>query len=99
MFVKKQLIYSETLGVCRVENIVQLSAVKDGPQREYYVLKPLLDSRQAAYLPVKDHAQVLRELFTEEEARQLKDTRDYRENENLKKAVDYVLKENDKENV
>ena len=28
MFQKKQMIYSETQGVCRVENIVNLSATK-----------------------------------------------------------------------
>ena len=38
MFQKKQYIYSETQGVCIVENIVQLPAGK-GENIPYYVLK------------------------------------------------------------
>ena len=38
MFQKKQMIYSETQGVCRVENIVNLSATKGAPTVAYYVV-------------------------------------------------------------
>ena len=38
MFQKKQMIYSESLGVCQVENIVGLSATKRGETISYYVL-------------------------------------------------------------
>ena len=42
MFQKKQKIYSETQGVCIVENIVQLPAGK-GETLSYYVLKSVFD--------------------------------------------------------
>ena len=45
MFQKKQKIYSETQGVCIVENIVQLPAGK-GVTLPYYVLKSLLDESE-----------------------------------------------------
>lgn len=32
MFEKKQIIYSEALGVCRVDNIVSLSAARGSPE-------------------------------------------------------------------
>ena len=38
MFQKKQIIYSETLGVCVVDNIVSLAASKKEKAVPYYVL-------------------------------------------------------------
>lgn len=93
MFQKKQLIYSEELGVCRVENIVSLSAAREEPSVEYYALKPLFGSKQAAYLPVEGHKQVLRELFTREEAAALQNTEEAKKEGPLKEAIAYVLKE------
>ena len=92
MFQKKQIIYSETIGVCQVDNIIQLSA-KKGEGVPYYVLKSVMDSSKIAYIPVDNHQVVLRELFTREEAENLKDTLQYRKDEKLKEAVEYVLKE------
>lgn len=91
MFQKKQIIYSEKLGACRVENIVQLAASKGDKPIEYYALKPLFGTQQAAYLPVQNHQQMLREIFSYSEARELVGTEVYKQDENLKKAVDYVL--------
>ena len=91
MFQKKQIIYSEKLGVCRVENIVHLAAGRNDRPVDYYALKPLLGTQQAAYLPVINHTQQLRELFTPEEARSLKASEAYQQDEVLKSAIDYVL--------
>ena len=82
MFQKKQMIYSESLGVCQVENIVGLSATKGGETISYYVLKPIFQEEKTSYIPVENHQVTLRELFTEEEA--MKDSL-------LKQAVRYVL--------
>ena len=89
MFQKKQKIYSETQGVCIVENIVQLPAGK-GQTLPYYVLKSILDEK-VSYIPVKNHHVVLRELFTEEEAKELLQNPELEKNVQLKAAVDYVL--------
>ena len=43
MFQKKQIIYSETLGVCVVDNIVSLAASKREKPVPYYVLKPVFE--------------------------------------------------------
>ena len=89
MFQKKQKIYSETQGVCIVENIVQLPAGK-GETLPYYVLKSVMDEK-ISYIPVKNHQVALRELFTEDEARALLQSPELEKNKQLSAAVNYVL--------
>ena len=89
MFQKKQTIYSETQGVCIVENIVQLPAGK-GETLPYYVLKSIMDEK-TSYIPVNNHQVILRELFSEEEARGLLQDPELEKNQQLKAAVEYVL--------
>lgn len=96
MFQKKQMIYSETQGVCRVENIVNLSATKGAPAVAYYVLKPVYTPEKVSYIPVENHKVELRELFTEEEAKALEGTEAAEKDENLKNAIEYVLHRKDK---
>lgn len=91
MFQKKDIIYSEALGVCQVENIVQLSVSKDAPSVAYYVLKPMFSKEKASYIPVENHQVVLREMFSEDEAKELKASEAYKKDSNIKSAVDYVL--------
>lgn len=91
MFEKKQIIYSESLGVCRVDNIVSLSAARGGPGVPYYVLKSVFDASKVSYIPVDNHKVMLREMFTGEEARALAGTEALLEDEHLRRAVEYVL--------
>ena len=89
MFQKKQKIYSETQGVCIVENIVQLPAGR-GETLPYYVLKSIMDEK-VSYIPVENHQVALRELFSLEEAMALSQSPELEKNEQLKAAVNYVL--------
>ena len=91
MFEKKQIIYSETQGVCRVDNIVSLSATKGVPGVPYYVLRSVFDADKVSYIPVDHHQVVLRELFTREEAQALIGTEELERDEKLKEAIEYVL--------
>ncbi len=91
-FQKKQIIYSETQGVCIVDNIVQLPAGK-GEMLPYYVLKSVFDASKVAYIPVANHQVALREIFTEDEARELEKNPELEKNEKLKAAVEYVLQQ------
>ncbi|MBU5232201.1 MULTISPECIES: CarD-like/TRCF domain protein [Agathobacter] len=90
MFQKKQIIYSETLGVCVVDNIVSLAASKREKPVPYYVLKPVFEDK-VSYIPVEHHQVVLRDMFTIKEALELKETEQYEKDKHLKQAVDYVL--------
>lgn len=96
MFQKKQYIYSETQGLCRVENIVQLRRGK-GPEIPYYVLKPVYEDTQVSYIPVHNHQVKLRELFTEEEAAQLAESEEIKKDQKLQAAVDFVLQRKEEE--
>lgn len=91
MFEKKQVIYSESLGVCRVDNIVSLSAARGEPGVPYYVLKSVFDSSKVSYIPVDNHQVKLRELFSVEEAQALAGSRELEQDERLKQAIEYVL--------
>jgi hypothetical protein len=72
MFQKKDYIYSETMGVCRVDDVTNL-AVKHGTPIPYYVLRSVYQKDKVAYIPVEHHAVSLRELITREEALQLQE--------------------------
>lgn len=92
MFEKKQLIYSETQGLCRVENIVQLSGRKNKERSiGYYVLRPLFDKEQTSYIPVEHHRVELRELFSEDEARDILSDEETEKNDKLRRAAKYIL--------
>lgn len=92
MFQKKQYIYSETQGLCRVENIVQLRRGK-GREIPYYVLKPVYEDAQVSYIPVHNHQVQLRELFSEEEAAQLAESEEIKKDQKLQAAVNFVLQQ------
>ena len=66
MFTKKQMIHSETLGICRVDDIVKL-ANKAGDITQYYMLRSVAEGK-VAYIPVENHEVKLRELTEEEKS-------------------------------
>lgn len=90
MFQKKQHIYSETQGACIVDNIVQLPAGK-GETVPYYVLKSVFDATKVSYIPVNNHQVALRELFSAEEALEMKNNPELMKDEKKKAAVEFVL--------
>jgi hypothetical protein len=97
MFEKKQIIYSETQGVCQVDNIVSLSANRGEKGVPYYVLRPMFDTAQVSYIPVDNHQVRLREMFTKEEAQALIGTEEFEKDDKLRKAVEYVLGKEEKD--
>lgn len=92
MFQKNQYIFSETLGVCHVDNITQLSTGKGSPVA-YYVLSPVFAKAGTSYIPVENHQVALREMFTEEEAKAMEQDSNLNLEKNplLKDAIDFVL--------
>lgn len=92
MFEKKQIIYSETMGVCQVDNIVSLSATRGEAGVPYYVLRSLTDKSKVSYIPVDHHQVALREIFTRQEAQAMLGTEELEKNPLLKEAVEYVLR-------
>ena len=89
MFQKKDIIYSETLGVCRIEEITKL-VDKKGDTIMYYGLKSLKEGK-TAYIPVENHSVVLRELINEETARNNRENGYDDRSEIERYEIDYVL--------
>ncbi len=90
MFEKKEILYSETLGVCQVFELIKLPS-KNGEQVPYYGLRSVYDKSKVSYIPVEHHQVQLRPLISYEEAEKLSNTEldDY--NEIQKREIDYVL--------
>ena len=90
MFEKKDIIYSETIGVCRVDDITKLTQ-KKGDTIAYYVLRSVENKEKVAYIPVDKHIVNLRNLIDYDEAKEMKEklTKD---DSSLKKCeINYVL--------
>ena len=70
MFQKKEIIFSETLGVCQVVEVTKLSAKNEEPIL-YYGLRSVADKKKVSYIPVERHQVQLRALISIEEAKRL----------------------------
>lgn len=90
MFEKKEIIYSETLGVCQVAELTKLSE-KNGNQILYYGLKSIYDKNKVSYIPVEEHEVQLRSLISYEDAVRLSEGSKEDLTENEKQEIEYVL--------
>ncbi|MDE7207048.1 MAG: CarD-like/TRCF domain protein, partial [Lachnospiraceae bacterium] len=85
------IIYSETLGVCAVDDIVKLSDNRKDTYN-YYLLRSIFDKTKKAYIPVENHSVKLRALITTEEAQALKSNEVFDQYSQIQKdEVNYVL--------
>lgn len=90
MFEKKDILYSESLGVCQVAELTKLAA-KNGEQILYYGLRSVSDKKKVSYIPVEHHKVLLRPLITKEEALELKDNPPDNMSELQREEIEYVL--------
>ena len=91
MFQKKEVIYSETIGVCVVDDIVKLADNKKDTYN-YYLLCSVFDKTKKAYIPVENHTVQLRNLITLQEALTLQGGDDYSgQSELVRREVAYVI--------
>ena len=90
MFEKKDIIFSETLGVCQVAELTRLSA-KNGEQVMYYGLKSVEDKKKVSYIPVENHQVQLRPLISVEEAEMLAKQEQGQLTNQQRAEIQYVL--------
>ena len=67
---KKDILFSEVLGVCRVDELTRLST-QGGDTILYYGLRSIADQTKVSYVPVENHSVLLRDLVSVEEAKAL----------------------------
>lgn len=70
MFQKKDYVFVGGIGVCRVDEITNLTQ-KDGTTYQYYGLRSMENTKTTAYYPVENHEVEIRPLITVEEANAL----------------------------
>ena len=91
MYQKKEFLFSEAIGVCRVEDVVKLTQEK-GDSILYYELRSVENRSKVSYIPVDHHKVVLRDLIDKKEAESLKEAKNFEDLSPLNKyEVEFVL--------
>lgn len=90
MFEKKQIIFSDALGVCIVAEVTKLSSGKTEPVL-YYKLNSLYEKGKTAYVPTVGHKVNLRNLITIEEAKKYSQEDKEKMNPLLVHEIEYVI--------
>lgn len=91
-FKKSEIIFSNSLGVCRVAEVSTLNTKKGSYL--YYKLESVFTSDKFCYLPVVGHQMKLREIITVEKAQELQKSSEFANLDDLKKQeIEYVLSE------
>lgn len=94
IFQKKDYVYADNLGVCRVEEVTNLSE-KNGTTTQYYGLRSMQHESTTAYFPVEGHEVNIRVLIAEEEAKSIIELSEEEKKEmddKLLYEADFVLK-------
>ncbi len=87
-FEKNDMIFSESIGVCKVTDIVNL--MSDKQYIKYYVLTPIIGrGNSPSYIPVYNHQVLLRPLISPAEAKAKEALTEISELE--KQEIKYVL--------
>ena len=91
MLKKNEIVFSDTLGVCQVTEISNLTT-KKGDSILYYRLQSIFNKDKFAYIPAQGHQMKLRDIISTEEAKKLKTNKDFANlSLNQQKEIEYVL--------
>jgi len=93
-FAKNEILFSDTMGVCRVADVLNLSSNKKDYIR-YYRLMSVTDGSKSCYIPVEGHHVMLRPLITAEDAHNRENVEGLSVAE--KQEIEYVLEQGRKE--
>ena len=97
-FQKKDVLFSEALGVCKVDELTRF-ATQAGDMLLYYGLRSVANQAKVSYIPVDNHSVLLRELISVDQARAvmaeyeaMQESEDYKPDMLLIQEAQYVLK-------
>lgn len=97
-FQKKDVLFSEALGVCKVDELTRF-ATQTGDMLLYYGLRSVANHAKVSYIPVDNHSVLLRELISVDQARtvmaeyeEMGESEEYKPDMLLIQEAEYVLK-------
>ncbi len=90
---KNEIIFSDTLGVCQVTEVSNLTT-KKGDNLLYYRLQSIYNKDKFSYIPAHGHQMKLRDVISVDDAQDIK-AKEYFEKLSLleKQEIEYVLNE------
>lgn len=90
---KNEIVFSDTLGVCRVTEVSNLST-KKGDSILYYRLQSVFNKDKFSYIPAHGHQMKLRDIISVDDAQEIKAKEDFEKLSLLEKQeIEYVLNE------
>lgn len=90
---KNEIVFSDTLGVCQVTEVSNLST-KKGDSILYYRLQSVFNKDKFSYIPAHGHQMKLRDIISVDDAQDIKAKEDFEKLSLLEKQeIEYVLNE------
>ena len=90
---KNEIVFSDTLGVCQVTEVSNLST-KKGDSILYYRLQSVFNKDKFSYIPAHGHQMKLRDIISVDDAQEIKAKEDFEKLSLLEKQeIEYVLNE------
>ena len=90
---KNEIVFSDTLGVCQVTEVSNLTT-KKGDNILYYRLQSIYNKDKFSYIPAHGHQMKLRDIISVDDAQEIKAKEDFEKLSLLEKQeIEYVLNE------
>ena len=90
---KNEIVFSDTLGVCQVTEVSNLTT-KKGDSLLYYRLQSVFNKDKFSYIPAHGHQMKLRDIISVDDAQDIKAKEDFEKLSLLEKQeIEYVLNE------
>ena len=94
---KNEIVFSDTLGVCQVAEVSNLTT-KKGDSLLYYRLQSVFNKDKFSYIPANGHQMKLRDLISIEEADVIKTAEDFTKLPDInRQEIEYVLSDKEQQ--
>jgi len=90
---KNEIVFSDTLGVCQVTEVSNLTT-KKGDNLLYYRLQSVFNKDKFSYIPAHGHQMKLRDIISVDDAERMKSGEDFSKLSAIEQQeIEYVLNE------
>jgi len=88
---KNEIVFSDTLGVCQVTEVSNLTT-KKGDSLLYYCLQSVFNKDKFSYIPAHGHQMKLRDIISIDSAKKIKSSEDFLKLSVIEQQeIEYVL--------